>query len=65
MQKFVPLFMAVGTIITQKHVDAAKIEAKEYPVGSKQWMLLMKYVERLEEKIKKQDNLNFDSFVKK
>jgi len=59
MQKFVPLFMAVGTIITQKHVEATKREAKAYPVGSKQWLLLMSYAERLEEKMKKQDNLDF------
>lgn len=55
MQKFVSLSFAVGTIVTQKHVDLAKKEAKEYPLGSKQWKLLMSYAERLEEKIKKQN----------
>jgi hypothetical protein len=55
MKKLVSLSFAVGTIVTQKHIDAVKEEANEYPVGSKPWKLFMNYVSRLEEKVKKQN----------
>ena len=55
MKKLVSLSLAIGTIVTQKHVDNVKKEANEYQVGSRPWRLLMKYAERLESRIEKQN----------
>jgi len=53
----VPLFFAIGTIITQKHIDAAYNEAKEYVIGSKEWKSFMCYAKSLEKRLKKQEEL--------
>jgi len=58
MQKLVSLSFAVGTLVTQEHIDNVKKEANEYQVGSKPWSLLMSYANRLEDKLRKQNGNN-------
>jgi len=49
----VSLSLAVGTIVTQEHINKIKKEANEYPVGSKCWKAFINYAESLDRQMRK------------